>query len=117
MKKISKVTAVIILTMAIFALPLRSEAHPVPVWVFHHMHHVVLISGKAVEWKAVPISFEALWGAIALACIWHIPAWEKAKANHTEATYQAQEMWPQQLFDKLPGGTPGRLNVGAAPAA
>jgi len=46
--------------------------------------------------------------ALATVCMWHIPAWEKAKANHTEAAYQSQEMFPQQLFDKLPGGTPGR---------
>jgi hypothetical protein len=44
------------------------------------------------------------WGAIVLSCIWHIPAWDKAKDIHTEAAFQAQEMWPQQLFDKLPGG-------------
>ena len=44
------------------------------------------------------------WGAIVLACIWHIPAWDVAKANGTEKAYQAQQMFPQELFAKLPGG-------------
>lgn len=52
--------------------------------------------------------FKMVMIAIAAACIWHIPAWEQAKDNHTEAKYQATEQFPQQLFDKLPGGTPGR---------
>lgn len=39
-------------------------------------------------------AFKLAFMAIALAAIWHIPAWEKAKANHTEAIYQAQPMWP-----------------------
>lgn len=47
--------------------------------------------------------------ALVSACVWHIPAWEEAKKNHTEAAFQSQEMFPQELFDKLPGGTPGRL--------
>lgn len=39
-----------------------------------------------------------------LAAAWHIPAWEQAKAQGKEAEYQAQAMWPQQMFAKLPGG-------------
>ena len=42
--------------------------------------------------------------------VWHIPAWTEAKKNHNEVNYQAQEMWPQQLFDKLPGGGAHSLN-------
>lgn len=42
-------------------------------------------------------------GAVA-AAVWHIPAWSKAKAEHKEAEYQSQKMWPQQEFAKLPGG-------------
>lgn len=60
---------------------------------------------------ATALSFKFAFMAIAAACIWHIPAWDKAKANHTEAEYQAQQMWPQQLFAKLPGGS--ALNVRA----
>ena len=41
---------------------------------------------------------------LALACLWHIPAWQDAKATGTTAQYQSQKMWPQQLFAKLPGG-------------
>lgn len=62
-------------------------------------------------------AFKIAFIAIALAAAWHIPAWSVAKANHTEAAYQAQEMFPQQLFDKLPGGTPGRKNGQVAMAA
>lgn len=53
-------------------------------------------------------AFKMAFAAIALAAMWHIPAWEAAKDSHTEAKYQATEQFPQQLFDKLPGGTPGR---------
>lgn len=38
------------------------------------------------------------------ACLWHIPSWTEAKKNGTTAQYQAQQMWPQQWFAKLPGG-------------
>lgn len=48
-------------------------------------------------------AFKIAFMAIVAACVWHIPAWERAKATHTEAEYQAQKMFPQQLFDKLPG--------------
>lgn len=55
---------------------------------------------------ATALSFKAAGLALVAACIWHIPAWEKAKAAGPEArkAYQAQKMWPQQLFAKLPGG-------------
>lgn len=49
-------------------------------------------------------AFKVAFIAIAAAAIWHIPAWERAKDTHTEAAYQAQQMWPQQWFSKLPGG-------------
>lgn len=32
--------------------------------------------------------------ALLAACVWHIPAWSKAKHNHTEAQYQSQRMFP-----------------------
>ena len=50
------------------------------------------------------LGFKIAAGVIALACIWHIPAWDVAKANGTEKAYQAQQMFPQELFAKLPGG-------------
>ena len=50
------------------------------------------------------VVFQAAFGIAALSAIAHVPAWTKAKANHTEAAYQAQQMWPQQFFAKLPGG-------------
>lgn len=49
--------------------------------------------------------FHIAFATVLAMALWHIPAWEDAK---DKAAYQAQEMWPQQLFDKLPGGTPGR---------
>ena len=58
---------------------------------------VVLAKG-AVSSVVTVTAFKAAFLAIALAAIWHIPAWEQAKDNHTEAIYQAQQMWPQQLF-------------------
>lgn len=39
-----------------------------------------------------------------VAAAWHIPAWSKAKADHKEAQYQSQKMWPQQDIAKWPGG-------------
>lgn len=39
--------------------------------------------------------------ATGIAALWHIPAWEEAKANHKEAQYQSSQMWPQQEFAKL----------------
>ena len=53
---------------------------------------------------ACVVAFKSLFSIVLLAAIWHIPAWDKAKQNHTEVQYQASEMWPQQVFDKLPGG-------------
>lgn len=48
---------------------------------------------------------QLLFVGTAVACVWHIPAWEKAKSEGSDARaiYQAQKMWPQQVFDKLPG--------------
>lgn len=52
----------------------------------------------------IAVVFYAVGGSALVAAAAHIPAWEKAKAEHTEVAYQAQKMWPQQLFAKLPGG-------------
>lgn len=72
--------------------------------------HVIL--GLAyTHFGATALTFTVAKGIgmlLVAACVWHIPAWEKAKANHTEAEYQSKEMFPQQLFDKLPGGVSGR---------
>ena len=57
------------------------------------------------------VVFQVLFGIIGAAAVWHIPAWEQAKKNHTEIQYQAQQMWPQQVFAKLPGGTPHTIEV------
>lgn len=48
----------------------------------------------------VVLAFQIGFGIIGIACIWHIPAWTKAKHDHTEAAYQAKQMWPQQVFAK-----------------
>lgn len=45
------------------------------------------------------------------ACLWHIPAWQDAKATGTTQAYQSQKMWPQQWFAKLPGGDNYKGNV------
>ena len=54
---------------------------------------------------ATVLGFKMAALILAAACIWHMPAWSKAKAQGGDAPaiYQAQEMWPQQVFDKLPG--------------
>ena len=59
--------------------------------------------------------FQAAFAVVALACIWHIPAWQKAKAEGKTAEYQAQKMWPQQWFAKLPGGDDYAGNAGKTP--
>lgn len=46
--------------------------------------------------------FKMAFIALAVTVAWHIPAWEKAKDNHTEDIYQSQQMWPQQIFYKIP---------------
>ena len=71
---------------------------------------LVIAPAKAYGIVSVVGAFKVAFIALALAAAWHIPAWDKAKDANTEAAYQKQEMWPQQLFDKLPGGTPGRTN-------
>lgn len=55
---------------------------------------------------AIPVvfGFHVAFTCLTAAAVWHIPAWEKAKKNGTEVAYQAQQMWPQQWFAKLPGG-------------
>ena len=81
------------------------------------------INNKKGHWCCLPAVVSHAWpltqsiavgigGVLIAACAWHAPAWTAAKANHTEVAYQSQEMFPQQLFDKLPGGTPGRT-IGA----
>lgn len=52
----------------------------------------------------VLLGFQIAFAVIGAAAVWHIPAWNEAKKNGTTAAYQAQKMWPQQLFAKLPGG-------------
>lgn len=37
----------------------------------------------------IVVCFLIAFGAVAVVAIAHIPAWERAKANHTEAAYQA----------------------------
>lgn len=58
---------------------------------------------KGIVLPAV-VLFQVAFAVVALAAVYHIPSWEQAKKNHTEAAYQAQQMWPQQWFAKLPGG-------------
>lgn len=72
-------------------------------WMMHHMIVGSIITKSAIVPGA--IAFKIGFAAIACACIWHIPAWSaaKAKGGDAPAIYQAQEMWPQQVFDKLPG--------------
>lgn len=61
---------------------------------------IVPVSAAGVT--ATVISFKLLFASVAVAAIWHIPAWDEAKKNHTEAIYQAQQMWPQQVFNQIP---------------
>jgi hypothetical protein len=101
---------VLALMLCLIALP-KAQAGG---WEFigygHHFHHVVSSGGISKGGTTFAFGPEVFFSPLIIACIWHMPAWELAKANHTERAYQQQEMWPQQLFDKLPGGTPGRLN-------
>jgi hypothetical protein len=59
---------------------------------------ILMLAAHGGVATGVVLGFKIAFLAIAAACIWHIPAWEKAKDTHTEAIYQAQQMWPQQLF-------------------
>lgn len=61
---------------------------------------LVLVASHGFAVSSV-IAFKIAFAAVALAAIWHIPAWEEAKKNHTEEIYQAQQMWPQQFFNKI----------------
>ena len=59
----------------------------------------------------VSLTIQILIGCTMLAAVWHIPAWSKAKAEGKTAEYQAQKMWPQQIFAKLPGGDSHKPNA------
>ena len=61
------------------------------------------------------LTFQIGFALVTGACLWHIPERTSAKANGTVQAMQQKEMWPQQLFDKLPGGTVGRLNAVRVP--
>lgn len=64
----------------------------------------IIIGGLSIS--GVALGFTAAYSIVMGAAFWHVPAWEKAKASGPDAekAYQAQKMWPQQLFAKLPGG-------------
>lgn len=64
---------------------------------------MIMKNSKGIVYAAVAAIQIAMAGAVG-AAIWHVPAWSQAKATHTEAAYQSQKMWPQELFAKLPGG-------------
>jgi hypothetical protein len=68
---------------------------------FITVHGLIIAHATGLMVSVVKLGF----AACALAAVWHIPAWTAAKANHTEVGYQSQEMFPQQIFDKLPGGS------------
>jgi hypothetical protein len=101
-----KLIVIAMLGMAIITLPSSSQAHPLC------MVPVVAAKSSFIASGGLGLIF----APVTAAAIWHIPAWDVAKDAGTEAAYQKQEMWPQQLFDKLPGGKPGRLNVQVTPA-
>lgn len=67
-----------------------------------HVYLAGLAYGHLGASTVALIAFKIAFMSIATACIWHIPAWEKAKDNHTEAIYQSQQMWPQQVFNRIP---------------
>lgn len=72
-----------------------------------HIHHVFMhiILGSSAASSAIPGIFGAiLIAAITIPALWHINEWSHVKANHNELKYQTMEMWPQQVFDKFPGG-------------
>jgi len=71
---------------------------------------LITVGGAAGVPTATLVMGWLLTAAISLPTGWHIYAWGEAKKNHNEVNYQAQEMWPQQLFDKLPGGGAHSLN-------
>jgi len=111
--------SIILLFVLVMGLPVRSYASVSYFQIlenckFAFVHRHDGIGGVSKGGAAFVFGPEVFFAPIIMAAIWHIPAWSQAKANHTEAAYQAQEMFPQQLFDKLPGGTPGRSVTGAA---
>ena len=80
--------------LAILSMPMKANA--APWWMMvHHFHHGMMIGNGMGGSSAALLPAEIAFSIIAAACIWHIPAWEQAKANHTEAAYQSQKMWPQ----------------------
>lgn len=58
---------------------------------------LVLLPAHQAAAAATIFAFKAAFAAIVIAAVWHIPAWEHAKDTHTEATYQAQPMWPATM--------------------
>lgn len=100
--------------MGLFFGTLKPAQAAINPMFFHHMRTIINTTAKYSAGKSAltgsGIVGSAMFFVISAPAIWHIPAWEAAKDAGTEKQYQAQEMWPQQLFDKLPGGTPGRLN-------
>jgi len=100
-----KKLAVLFLAVAVLSGGV-AQAFVAPIVVAAGCHHALAgTSIVAVNGDVGPILTLTVFGACALAAIWHIPAWEKAKANGTEAAYQASRMWPQDLAAKwLPHG-------------
>lgn len=69
--------------------------------------HCIILAPIATATGAALVA--KISGLIILSAMaWHVPAWDQAKESHSEKDYQSQEMFPQQLFDKLPGGQSGR---------
>ena len=65
------------------------------------IHHVVLtsmVSAGGGTTAAGIIMGSLLTAASILPAAWHVPAWTKAKSNHTEAIQQTKQMWPQRFF-------------------
>lgn len=116
MKRLKIAVLAIMVAFSMTMIPVKSEASwPVwaghAVWHAHHMHHLIGgTAGKMSYWKMYGTA-TIIVGVLATMVIVFGPGWDAAKDAHTESAYQSQEMWPQQLFDQLPGGTPGRLNV------
>lgn len=91
------------LTVCLTLMPVKSEAHPLcQLAAFPPNAKYGFLQGDF--WMNGGIGV-VMFAPLIAACTWHIPAWTRAKAQggDAEAIYQAQEMWPQQVFDKLPG--------------
>ena len=60
----------------------------------------------AIHGNPVAVATLTVFGLCTLAAIWHILAWDRAKAAGTEEAYQAQAMWPQkEVASILPHGS------------